>query len=197
MEKTEIKSNKSSARARNILGGVFSFLSTFIVSAVVIIAVGMIALNLFGFELFTVESGSMSPEYPKDSVVFVKDVPPEQLREGDVVTYVMDAHGTLVTHRVVETDAETETLITKGDANSSNDPSPVMWGNVVGRVEFGLPVLGAALRIIQSEAARPYLIAAVVVFGAVSIAGDIAEKRRKKKEKAAAPAETAGETADE
>lgn len=170
-------------KVKNIFSTVCSFLSTFIVSVIAIVAVALVVLHFMGIQFFTVESGSMSPKYPKDSLVFVKETPPEEIQKGDVITYVMNEKGTLVTHRVAMVNNENETFITKGDANQSQDPNPVMWGNVVGKVVFGLPKVGALFRLFTSEGARGYIIAAVVILGIISVAGDIADKRRKKKEK--------------
>lgn len=171
-------------KVKNIFSTVCSFISTFIVSVIAIAAVALVVLHFTGIQFFTVESGSMTPKYPKDSLVFVKETPPEEIQTGDVITYVMNDKGTLVTHRVVSVNSGDETFITKGDANQSQDPNPVMWGNVVGKVVFGVPKAGGAFRVFTSEDARGYIIAAVIILGVISVTGDIADKRRKKKEKA-------------
>lgn len=182
-------------KIKNVFGTVSSFLTTFIVTVIVVVAAALVVLHFTGIQFFTVESGSMEPEYPVNSLVFVKETPPEQIKEGDVITYIMNAHGTLVTHRVAMVNAEEETFITKGDANSSQDPNPVLWGNVVGKVVFSLPKVGSVFRVVTSDEARPYIIAAVVVLGVVSVAGDIMDKRRKKREKISADAQKEQETA--
>lgn len=178
------KSAQKKENIKNIIGAVCNFITSFLVTVIAICAVVFIGLHFTGIEFFTVESDSMYPKYPKDSLVFVQDVPAEEIQAGDVVTYVMNAHGTLVTHRVVSVDMQEETFITQGDANSSPDPNPVLWGNVVGKVVFGIPKVGAVFRAFTSEEARPYLIAAVVVLGVFSVTGDVMDKRRKKKAKA-------------
>jgi signal peptidase I len=47
-----------------------------------------------------------------------------------------------ITHRVVENHVESSEIITKGDANSNNDLSPVAYINVVGKVAVHVPWLG-------------------------------------------------------
>lgn len=180
-------------KTKTIFSTILSFITTFIVSVIVLVAVALFALHLDGVQFFTVESGSMEPAYPVDSLVFVRETPPEQIQEGDVVTYVMNAQGTLVTHRVVRVDTQEETFITKGDANTSQDPNPVLWGNVVGKVIFSLPKFGAVFRVITSARARPYLIACVIVLGVISVAGDLLDKRRRKKQAADSANQNAGE----
>lgn len=184
-------------KLKSIFGSVCSFLTTFIVSVIVIVAVALVVLHFAGIQFFTVESGSMEPAYPVNSLVFVKETPPDEIEEGDVITYVMNAHGTLVTHRVAMVDRAEETFITKGDANSAQDPNPVLWGNVVGKVVFSLPKVGSVFRVITSDTARPYIIAAVAVLGVISVTGDIMEKRRKKKAESVDNTEKGVSQADE
>ena len=48
----------------------------------------------------------------------------------------------MVTHRVMEINAEAETIITKGDANDVEDGKPVSFSQVVGKEVFHIPYLG-------------------------------------------------------
>lgn len=91
----------------------------------------------------TVLSGSMEPTIGTGSVVFVTEVPPDTIEEGDVITY-RDEGGNLVTHRVIEKKEAVTTfrLITKGDANENRDIEPVLTNQIVGVVMFHIPYLG-------------------------------------------------------
>lgn len=159
---------------------VFSFISTFAVTIIVIIAIALSAARIIGLQGFTVESNSMAPTYPIDSFVLVKETPPDEIRVGDIITYVFNEDGMLVTHRVTAVDAENETFITKGDNNNVPDASPVLWGNVVGRVVFGVPEIGSVLRMIMKSENKPYIITAIVVIGVLSFAVDLIEKKKRK-----------------
>jgi signal peptidase len=92
---------------------------------------------------FTVQSGSMEPAIQTGSVVFVKTIPPEDVSEGDVITYEDDG-GALITHRVIEKHTAGSSLRfeTKGDANESPDPEPVYRSEYVGTVLFSIPFIG-------------------------------------------------------
>ncbi len=57
----------------------------------------------------------------------------------------------LVTHRVVEANYEESEFITKGDANKTEDPLPVSYKNVVGKVFMGVPYIGATVRFISDD----------------------------------------------
>ncbi len=88
----------------------------------------------------------------------------------------------LVTHRVVSVDSVNQTFVTKGDNNNVADPAPVMWGNVVGEVVFGVPKVGAVMRLLTSDKSKPYVIAAFVILAAASFIPDISGKKKSKSE---------------
>lgn len=159
-----------------------SFLSTFIVAVAVIIAAALSAAKLFGLQGFTVESNSMAPAYPVDSFIFVKETAPGEIQAGDVVTYVFNENGLLVTHRVVSVDSVNQTFVTKGDNNNVADPAPVMWGNVVGKVVFGVPRVGAVMRVLTADKNKPYIIASIAIIGIASVILDLIEKKKSKSE---------------
>lgn len=115
---------------------------------VLLIVVALFAVQAFpGFvgsdHALIVQSGSMEPAIGTGSIVFVSEVPPEQVEEGDVITYADDG-GNLVTHRVVEKHVASESLrfVTKGDANDAADGEPVYRPDYLGQVQFSIPYVG-------------------------------------------------------
>ena len=166
------------SKAKSIL----SFISTFVVTVIVIIAAALLAAKLFGLQGFTVESNSMAPAYPVDSFIFVKETAPGEIQTGDVVTYVFNENGLLVTHRVVSVDSVNQTFVTKGDNNNVADPAPVMWGNVVGKVVFGVPRVGAVMRVLMTDENKPYVFTAIAIIGIASVILDLIEKKKLKSE---------------
>ena len=71
-------------RQRKVLDLIFTFIT---VAIIVISGVALLG-QLAGFHLFSVESGSMTPEYPVDSLIIVREVEPESIQPGDVITFV-------------------------------------------------------------------------------------------------------------
>lgn len=108
---------------------------------VIVIGLAVAILLMCGMKLYCVETGSMEPNYPIGSMVVVKPVWFDQLKEGDVITYVV-SDNTVVTHRLIGIDTEHGLLTTKGDNNVVTDASPVSYNNVIGRVEFCVPGFG-------------------------------------------------------
>lgn len=121
--------------------------STVIVAIVLLFAIVLVGFKIFGYELFTVMSGSMEPEYHVGSLIYVKSVNTDELKKGDVITFMADEE-TVVTHRideVIHENADGETITkfrTKGDANDVADAKLVHYKNVLGVPAFSIPLLG-------------------------------------------------------
>lgn len=173
-------------KTKDVFATVGNFLSSFVTAAVAILAIFLVIVKLLGWNLFSVESPSMSPQYPQNTLVIVQPVAPEEIEVGDVVTYVLNADGVFVTHRVVEINTADRTFITKGDANSSADPSPVLWDNVVGKVLFDIPAVGRPMQFLTAQENRPIVITVIVVLFVISLVWDLvarhSQKKRKKEE---------------
>lgn len=165
----------------NVLSTVLDFLSTFIVALIVLIAAILVIGQLAGFHLFSVESGSMTPTYPVNSLVIVREVDPQTIEVGDVITFVANEDGMLVTHRVISVDTSDKTFRTRGDANNVDDAEPVLWGNTVGKVMFGIPLLGRPFSIMTAQENRKIMIGIVVFLLLLSLFWDFQKKRRENK----------------
>lgn len=132
---------------RSIRKILFSKLSTFATVAVALLALTLIVTKFLGFRAFTVMSGSMEPEYPVGSLIYIKPVDVASLKSGDVISFVANADKTIVTHRIVsvETDPADPTIYryrTQGDANSAPDANLVHYKNVLGTPILTIPYLG-------------------------------------------------------
>lgn len=131
----------------------------------VIYASGLMLLaapSLLGLQAFAVTSGSMEPELPVGTAVYVKGAAFEDISEGDIITFLADGHGTKVTHRVTGVKKEEQAFTTKGDANDIADARPVNYENVVGKVIYFLPYTGYLLILFSSKAGK---ISAICVLG--------------------------------
>lgn len=69
---------------------------------------------------FAVLSGSMEPELPVGSMVFVHWVDPTNIAVGDSATFYR-SDGAVVTHQVYEVDPVAQTISTQGIANKNAD----------------------------------------------------------------------------
>ncbi len=121
---------------------VLNVLSWVAVIFLVAIAMIMLSLKIFGYTPYAVISGSMEPTYGVGSLVFVKATAAEDVRKGDVLTFIMNEDLTVATHRVVDISSDGKYFYTKGDANKTVDPEPVYYKNLVGKVIFSVPLAG-------------------------------------------------------
>lgn len=96
--------------------------------ALVLACAAYLLPHVLGYERYVITGGSMSGSIEKGSIVFAEPRPVEELAVDDVITYLPPADsgvGNLVTHRIVEIDAdEAGELVfrTQGDANADVDP---------------------------------------------------------------------------
>lgn len=166
-----------------------------LVAVVVLIAMALVGVRLFGFKPFAVLSHSMTPKYGVGDLVYALPTDPEEIEVGDVLTFVANAEGTIVTHRVAEVDRENRCFYTKGDANESRDGNPVVYENVVGVVRFSLPKMGYVSSYLTSESGRYAAIAAVLALILLMILPELFKPSGKKdagKEKSVSGAEERG-----
>ena len=133
---------------------IWNIFTTILVTIVVIAAMLLVGVRLFGMQVFTVLSGSMEPTYQTGSLIYVKDVDHRDLKEGDVITFMLD-EDTVATHRIVgivpdENDPSVIRYRTKGDANDAEDGSLVHYKNVLGKPVFTIPKMGYVANYIQN-----------------------------------------------
>jgi signal peptidase len=104
-------------------------------------------------QTYVVTSGSMEPAIGVGDMVYVYDVDPADIQEGDVITYDVDGDRQVTTHRVIDVlrTEEGRQFQTKGDANEDPDQYQVPPEAVVGRVGFSLPVIGRAVVFANSQ----------------------------------------------
>lgn len=98
-------------------------------------------VNFFGYSIFEVASGSMSNYININDVIVVKIN--SNYMENDVVTYQFN--DSFITHRVMK--INDDTIITKGDANKSED-APISKDIVIGKVVKIFKNIGIIKRVI-------------------------------------------------
>lgn len=163
---------------KKILGTV----STVIVVLVVVAAVFLMGARLVGLQVYNVVSGSMEPTYSKGDLLYVKSVDPDSVRVGDPITFVLNENLVVATHRVVSINTEDRTFTTKGDANETNDASPVHFNNLIGVPQFSIPLLGYVSDYIQHPPGTYVAIGAVVLLLALAFLPDFFKKKETKTE---------------
>ena len=97
----------------------------------------------FGIGMAVVLSGSMEPVLHVDDLIIVRKA--EEFTVGDLVVYQSEQE--LIVHRIVSIDGET--VITKGDANDTED-EPISTDEIQGKVVRRIPAMGKIVGILRS-----------------------------------------------
>ncbi len=159
-----------------MLKKICGFISSIIIVLLAVLAGALLLPKVLGYETMAVLSGSMEPEYPVGSMIGVKkDVDPTMLEVGDVITYYIGEE-TVVTHRIYEVLAEEKQFITKGDANSTEDSTPVQYDNIIGEARYCIPYLGFVSIYATTPLGIGVICGVLVVIILVTFLPDIFEK---------------------
>ena len=151
MPKTQ-KSKKVKGWYRPIISRV---LGTILLLGVIALAAPLAVPRIMGYGVYEVISGSMEPEIPMGSVIYVQPCEPMSVEQDEVIAFMRDE--AVVAHRVVYNRTTFSEFITKGDANNVEDPDPVPYDAFVGRVKTSIPLLGQFMSVYASTAGKIYL----------------------------------------
>lgn len=103
-------------------------------------------VNLFGYRFYYVLTESMYPTIKPHSLILIKEVDPNTLVEGDIISFRSSdpaIYGMINTHRIVEIRYEENkrTFITMGDNNPEPDLYTVSDADIKGKVLHHSPPL--------------------------------------------------------
>lgn len=149
-----------------IIGNIF-FVT--LLSMMFIVGISLLPLPK-NYKIYSVTTGSMSPEIQVNSLVFIK--PLKKYFVDDIVTIKTSEPGKTITHRIIgKINKNNQTIFeTKGDANKSKDLENLETQNIIGKVFFIIPYLG--LPIIYSKTI-PGLIFLIVIPATIIIYSEI------------------------
>lgn len=109
-------------------------------------------INLCGYTVFRVITGSMADTIKPQDIVIVKIT--KDVEINDIITY--KSNDDFITHRLI--DKTEENLITKGDANTSED-TPISNEDVVGKVVYIINNVSIWIKVFTT----PQVIIAIIV----------------------------------
>lgn len=99
---------------------------------IAILLLGLMATPLVGNKPVLVVSGSMEPAVQTGALTLVHFCEVADLQEGDIITYWSPDFQEYITHRVYS--VGDDYVVTRGDANSVSDPTPVIDDMLMGKV---------------------------------------------------------------
>lgn len=125
--------------------------------------------SIGNFQIYSVVGGSMEPNIHKGSVVITRRPKVEDLKVGDVITFISPGDKkTVVTHRIAKisnTGGEI-TFTTRGDANDREDIEPLPANYILGQVRLTIPLVGNLMNFSRSKAG---LIVLIIIPGVLII----------------------------
>lgn len=164
---------------------IWSIVSTALVVLMVLCAVFLMGSRIMGYQCYTIISPSMEPEYMVGDLIYVKNVDPTTIKVDDVITFIVNEDLVVGTHRVVRVDAENQRFYTKGDANETEDGSPVHFNNVIGVPKFSIPKLGYVSNFVQNPPGMYItIVVGIVLILAVFLPDMIGKKKNKENQEA-------------
>ena len=123
-------------------------------AAVVIVFIFWFNTGLFGIRPFLVSGVSMEPTLKAGDIAITREVPPSEIKVGDVVQFKLE--GSSVLHRVIEIRQEGGQFIfvTEGDNNKVED-SPWDQSRLEGRMIAYIPKVGWIAIALKSLLGKP------------------------------------------
>ena len=94
---------------------------------------------ILGYKPFMITTGSMEPKLKVRGIVITKQVPYEEIKVGDVISFISKELGKNVCHRVVE--ITEEGFITKGDNNFAKDAEITSQDEYTGKMVWNTNVI--------------------------------------------------------
>ena len=113
--------------------------------------------NLFGYKMYIVNSDSMAAtDFKAGSLIFVKEVDPSTLQEGDIITFLSqgtESFGETVTHKIRKKTMDAEGnpgFVTYGTTTGVDDETIVTFPYILGKYETNLPGVGTFFNFLKT-----------------------------------------------
>lgn len=164
------------------MGRVARAVSALVLVVLVVLVAAFAAPRLVGYTPYAVLSGSMEPQFPVGSIIYVQPVDAQTIQPGDAVTFTR-ASGQVATHQAYEVDAQAQQIRTQGIANINPDGSimhdaePVSFSQVIGVPVACIPLLGYINAFVTSPVGAFVVIAVAVVAIALSVGWGTSSRR--------------------
>lgn len=147
-------------RGGKLIPALLNLVGTLLMLGVIALMLPTFVPRLMGYEVYNVVSGSMAPTITTGSMVLVEPAVAKDVQEGDIIAFFDGA--SVVTHRVVHNKLVEGKIVTKGDANETEDLSTVDYSSLIGRVVWHMPMLGDIMAHITTLLGKIYLLALIL-----------------------------------
>ncbi len=143
------------------------------VVVIVVVVLTILVPALFGFRRYVITGGSMTGTIDKGSVVYSRLTPTQDLKVGDIITFVPPGYVEPVTHRIIAITHDSSgkrVFSTKGDFNKVADPWKIYLNQPEqARCVFHIPYIGYVLAALAIRQVRMILIGLPALVIAISL----------------------------
>ena len=157
----------------------------FLLIVAILLIISLFGIRLFSISPYVVVSGSMDPVYPVGSIVYVKDIPNDELKVGDDITFYLDQNS-VATHRINKIYKDEKKVQTYGinnvdtNGNQINDARAVDFDKIVGKVQYSIPKLGFVYMFLRTISGKITILIIVLAMFAISKCLKYLEKEKRK-----------------
>ena len=111
--------------------------------------------NIAGYTPMIVKTESMAPTFQAGDLIIIRTCDTSKLKEGDIITFhtiIMNEYA-LNTHRIqtITQSGDARSYITKGDNNAVADTHIISDGDIVGKYQFRIPMMGKVMDFLSSS----------------------------------------------
>ncbi|MCH5182602.1 MAG: signal peptidase I [Oscillospiraceae bacterium] len=152
-----LMSPKKRHKGGKVLPALCNLLGILILLAIIASGLMLVLPQWRGYDVYHVVSGSMAPEIPIGSIVYVHPIAPEDVQSGEIIAF-WSPNDAVITHRVVKNFIIEGEFSTKGDANPSEDGDRTRYEKLIGVVKYHYPFLGELLSFYSTIVGKIYII---------------------------------------
>lgn len=176
--------NKRKENAQ-IVKKVFEILLVILIYNIILIAISaennVNLINLLGYKSYVIKTSSMEPTIKVNDVIINKNVKQEDIKVGDVITFLKD--GEVITHRItkIENDGNVTQYTTKGDNNNIEDTFKINYENIDGKHILTIPYLGKLIQLLENKLVFLIILLIILIFMFIQLQKQ--EKKDSRREK--------------
>ena len=137
-------------------------------------------INILGYKTYILKTNSMEPTISINDVVITKKVEKDEIKIGDVITFVQD--GEVITHRITQIDSNGE-FTTKGDNNNIEDIFKITYDNIEGKHILTIPYLGKIVQVLDNKIVFLIITLIILIFMFITIQKQEKKENRREKKK--------------
>lgn len=161
---------------------VIEIIAIILIYNIILIAISsanqMNVINIFGYKSYIIKTNSMEPTIKINDVVITKKVEKQDLKIGDVITFLKK--GEVITHRITQIEDNSK-YTTKGDNNNIEDTFKIDYQDIEGKHILTIPYLGAIVRALDNKIVFLIITLIILIFMFITIINQ--EKRENRREK--------------